>query len=232
MSTAADLDLDNMLVPLSQVAYDLDCDEAVLVGVIDELAPYIRRQRGQEIHFRWGDLGPVYAIAKQAKRVAARRKQAKAPEVYTEYPYIHIDALAQMLDVPSKDVRIMLKQRLNGRREISRTDLWATISDGMALYRAERRLPVIKRKDIPHAIKLAVIQRDQDLCRYCACKLTRWKKVFDHVVPVSQDGPNTFENLVQACRACNHRKYNKTPEQAGMPLLPPGTMRKSRQAIA
>lgn len=36
---------------------------------------------------------------------------------------------------------------------------------------------------------------------------------WDHVIPLSQGGPNTAENLVWACRPCNRAKKNRTPEQ-------------------
>ena len=32
-------------------------------------------------------------------------------------------------------------------------------------------------------------------------------------------GHDTWMNVVTACRACNHRKGSRTPEQAGMSLL-------------
>ena len=67
-------------------------------------------------------------------------------------------------------------------------------------------------------------KRDRDLCRYCGI-LTRWdgdkrSKVsgtYDHVDPF---GGNSLSNVVVACRQCNGVKKDRTPEQAGMPLLP------------
>lgn len=72
----------------------------------------------------------------------------------------------------------------------------------------------------------AVRQRDGDTCRYCG-KTVNWRDrksptggTYDHVDP---DGPNTVENVVVACRGCNSRKGRRTPEEAGMILLPPRT---------
>jgi 5-methylcytosine-specific restriction endonuclease McrA len=68
--------------------------------------------------------------------------------------------------------------------------------------------------------------RDRSLCRYCGVRVNWADKrgaagaTYDHVDP---DGDNTRENLVVACRRCNGRKKDRTPEQAGMPLLRPGT---------
>lgn len=66
--------------------------------------------------------------------------------------------------------------------------------------------------------------RDKDRCRYCG-QLVDWKDrrgraggTYDHIDPV---GPNTAENLVVACRACNSSKGHRTPEQSRMRLIPP-----------
>ena len=41
----------------------------------------------------------------------------------------------------------------------------------------------------------------------------------EHIIPFAQNGVDTWMNVVTACRACNHRKSSRTPEQAHMPLL-------------
>ncbi len=43
----------------------------------------------------------------------------------------------------------------------------------------------------------------------------------DHVLPRSQGGTSTWENCVLACVACNKRKADRTPAQAGMKLRRP-----------
>ena len=40
----------------------------------------------------------------------------------------------------------------------------------------------------------------------------------DHVLPRSQGGVSSWENCVLACMACNKRKADRTPEQAGVKL--------------
>ena len=45
----------------------------------------------------------------------------------------------------------------------------------------------------------------------------------DHVIPRSQGGTSTWENCVLACVACNKRKADRTPHQAGMKLRRPPT---------
>jgi 5-methylcytosine-specific restriction endonuclease McrA len=63
----------------------------------------------------------------------------------------------------------------------------------------------------------AVYQRDSRLCRYCG---SIENLSIDHLIPRCQDGGDGVENLVVACRRCNSRKGGRTPEQAGMTLLP------------
>lgn len=61
--------------------------------------------------------------------------------------------------------------------------------------------------------------RDDYTCQYCG-KRTQ-PLTIDHVIPRHYGGKDTWENLVVACQACNHRKANRTPEQAGMQLIRP-----------
>tara|TARA_B100000315_G_C14146848_1_gene393888 strand:- start:244 stop:519 length:276 start_codon:yes stop_codon:yes gene_type:complete len=41
----------------------------------------------------------------------------------------------------------------------------------------------------------------------------------DHVRPISRGGVDKWQNVVSACRRCNHHKGNRLPEEAGMQLL-------------
>jgi 5-methylcytosine-specific restriction endonuclease McrA len=41
----------------------------------------------------------------------------------------------------------------------------------------------------------------------------------DHIVPLSRGGEDRWMNVVTACRGCNSKKDNRTPEAARMPLL-------------
>jgi 5-methylcytosine-specific restriction endonuclease McrA len=41
----------------------------------------------------------------------------------------------------------------------------------------------------------------------------------DHVIPRSQGGGTTWENIVCACVDCNVRKGGRTPRQANMTLI-------------
>lgn len=63
-----------------------------------------------------------------------------------------------------------------------------------------------------------VLVRDRYTCQYCGAQLPARELTFDHVVPRSQGGRTSWENIVAACRPCNSAKRDRTPEQAGMTL--------------
>ena len=61
--------------------------------------------------------------------------------------------------------------------------------------------------------------RDRFLCAYCGEEFKGYKLTIDHVHPQSRGGKNIWTNCVTACKTCNHKKGDKTPEEARMPLL-------------
>ena len=62
-----------------------------------------------------------------------------------------------------------------------------------------------------------VLRRDEHRCQYCGKKSL--ELTIDHILPRSRGGADSWENLITACIRCNNRKGNRTPEEAGMPLL-------------
>ncbi len=69
-----------------------------------------------------------------------------------------------------------------------------------------------------------VFHRDENTCQYCGEVRPRAELTVDHIIPRSKGGRNTFTNIVAACKKCNSKKGDKTPEEAGMPLIKsPGT---------
>jgi len=66
----------------------------------------------------------------------------------------------------------------------------------------------------------AVFARDGWRCQYCGDN--KGTLTVDHVVPRSKGGTSTWENIVTCCAACNRRKADRLPDQAGMvPLRRP-----------
>ncbi len=61
--------------------------------------------------------------------------------------------------------------------------------------------------------------RDNFACQYCRDSFPTRDLTLDHVLPVSQGGKKDWTNIVTACRPCNQKKGNRTPDQADMPLF-------------
>lgn len=60
-----------------------------------------------------------------------------------------------------------------------------------------------------------IFKRDGNRCVYCNSKENL---TIDHVIPRSQGGRDSWDNLVTACQKCNSKKGSMTPEQAGMKM--------------
>lgn len=76
---------------------------------------------------------------------------------------------------------------------------------------------------VPHqnrnVSRKTILLRDRFTCQYCGGVQGQAGLTLDHVIPKSRRGPNTWENLVACCHRCNHRKADRTPDEAGMMLL-------------
>jgi 5-methylcytosine-specific restriction endonuclease McrA len=72
-------------------------------------------------------------------------------------------------------------------------------------------------------LRSEIRERDGDYCRYCGTEVGWGNRrgtagaTYDHVDP---NGPNTLDNVVVACRGCNASKGGRSPEEAGMKLVP------------
>lgn len=71
----------------------------------------------------------------------------------------------------------------------------------------------------PSLSNRALFARDGYLCMYCGSRFSVSMLTRDHVMPRAQGGRDDWENVITACKSCNNHKGNRTPEQAGMPLL-------------
>ena len=72
---------------------------------------------------------------------------------------------------------------------------------------------------VPPLYNSYLFRRDQFLCMYCGGQFKVEYLSRDHIIPVSRAGTDSWTNVVTACKRCNHRKANQTPEEAGMELL-------------
>lgn len=64
-----------------------------------------------------------------------------------------------------------------------------------------------------------VFARDGNQCQYCGRHFPLSELSLDHVVPRSQGGVTSWDNIVCACVACNVRKGGRTPTEARMQLI-------------
>ena len=93
-----------------------------------------------------------------------------------------------------------------------------------------------------HWSRKAVLIRDNFTCIYCGVKpgsilrgkvLAKSDLTVDHILPRSRGGKDHWTNTASACYACNHRKGNRLPNEAGMKLRwEPKTPRTSYLVIA
>ena len=69
-----------------------------------------------------------------------------------------------------------------------------------------------------------LFDRDGRRCLYCGrteaqVRRTGQRLTRDHVMPLSRGGPDAWRNVATACEPCNNLKADRTPDEAGMPLL-------------
>ena len=62
------------------------------------------------------------------------------------------------------------------------------------------------KEQISTNLRRMVIERDGLRCVYCDLDLTNNEVHLDHVVPESQGGTTTYNNLQVTCRKCNLEK--------------------------
>lgn len=67
--------------------------------------------------------------------------------------------------------------------------------------------------------RVSIFKRDNFVCQYCGKEHERRELTVDHIIPKSKGGKSTWLNIITACRACNWKKADRTPEEAKMPLL-------------
>ncbi|MFP5407385.1 MAG: HNH endonuclease [Gammaproteobacteria bacterium] len=72
---------------------------------------------------------------------------------------------------------------------------------------------------VPAFSRPMLFARDRCVCAYCGGSFHAGDLTAEHVRPQSRGGETSWTNLVSACRPCNLRKGDRTPEQARMPLL-------------
>jgi 5-methylcytosine-specific restriction endonuclease McrA len=75
-------------------------------------------------------------------------------------------------------------------------------------------------------------ERDGGTCQYTGRRLQPGEGNIDHVVPRSRGGRTTWDNCVLADKRINHRKGNRTPDEAGLKLVRPPQVPREMPATA
>lgn len=71
---------------------------------------------------------------------------------------------------------------------------------------------------VPPLTNRELFRRDRHTCMYCLARGGTVHLTRDHLVPVSRGGQDVWSNVVTACRGCNNRKRDRTPQEANMRL--------------
>ena len=96
-------------------------------------------------------------------------------------------------------------------------ELLRTVTEAYAVPSVIRMVYYIRRpRPVMRLCRREVFARDRHTCQYCGQR--SGDLTLDHVMPRARGGGHTWENLVSACKACNHRKAGRTPKEARMEL--------------
>lgn len=102
--------------------------------------------------------------------------------------------------------------RATGRRSRIRVN-------SIIAVRGTPRYQSSKEESVPPLSNRQLFLRDSHLCMYCGKQFPEYLLTRDHLLPLSRGGRDCWSNVVTACRACNHAKGARTPEEAQMTLL-------------
>jgi 5-methylcytosine-specific restriction endonuclease McrA len=71
----------------------------------------------------------------------------------------------------------------------------------------------------PRLTKKNIFIRDENICQYTGRKVSKKDADIDHVIPLSRNGKNAWDNMVVCAKDVNRMKANRTPEEAGLKLI-------------
>ncbi len=71
----------------------------------------------------------------------------------------------------------------------------------------------------PPLTNQALFGRDRNVCLYCGRSFADSSLTRDHIVPTSRGGNDGWDNVVSACKRCNHYKGSRLLEECGVQLL-------------
>ena len=120
-------------------------------------------------------------------------------------------------------VALLLRERVDAASDEARVLHSAQQALEVPVVLRLRRYVNVPRRGA-HWSRAGVLLRDGYRCIYCGVVASERRDgrsdfTLDHIIPRSRGGKNTWGNTACACYACNQRKSNRTPHEAGMSLL-------------
>ena len=88
-----------------------------------------------------------------------------------------------------------------------------------SIIACEGKLVSDKTRRIPPLTNRALFRRDNNICLYCGNDFHDYELTRDHVIPKSRGGRDQWNNVVAACKRCNHRKGSRLLNECEMELL-------------
>lgn len=127
------------------------------------------------------------------------------------YEPIHICEMRRALGLLITEKATLV---VNGRGEVHTVDRTFPLPSVIRLqYMVHRPRPHVK------LTRREVFRRDNYTCQYCGKRSGHM--TIDHVIPRHMGGKHTWDNVVTACSACNHRKGGRSLQEAGLRLSRP-----------
>lgn len=112
-------------------------------------------------------------------------------------------------------------RRKNRERDAARIRAWAKDHpEARAMINERRRASKMEapRNDLSHPQWVEIQELQGHRCYYCK-KRCKGKLTQDHILPLSQGGSHTLQNVIAVCRSCNSRKGKNAPPIPVQPLL-------------
>ena len=117
---------------------------------------------------------------------------------------------------------------LDGKAEVVEEDAGRLFRSKRHTVASPSVIRLVRYVHVPYRFRRQVTNtflfaRDGYACQYCGRHKSELRgRQFltrDHVIPVSRGGVNTWNNVVTSCSACNNRKGDRLPKEAGLRLL-------------
>ncbi len=99
----------------------------------------------------------------------------------------------------------------------SRMDSNTSVVDIHSIIACDGRV-FAKDQAVPPLTNQALFRRDRNICLYCGNPFADGELTRDHVLPVSRGGADVWDNVVAACKRCNHFKGSRLLEECSLEL--------------